>query len=71
MNALKSVLILLAMVMIVDGMSRDGKAESIEKSKCERFTEVMSERYARIGYNSITVDCKRLVVVDKQYTYNQ
>ena len=63
MNGLKAMLVLLAMCMIVDGMSTDGRAE--EEKKCAEYTEYMSEKLGKQGYVSVVVDCKERRVIKK------
>ena len=64
MNGIKAMLVILAMCMIVDGMSTDTKASSDAK-ECAEYTRMMSSRLAKQGYVSIVVDCKRRVVTKK------
>lgn len=67
MNGLKAMLVLLAMVMMVDGISRDGQAkDKAEAIKCAEYTEYMAELAAKDGYVGITVNCKTKQVVSKK-----
>jgi len=64
MNALKSIIVLLAMIIIADGMHTDSSAAEEEKA-CAKYTEQMLQLAKKDGYISIVVDCKTRRVTKK------